>query len=103
VLRIGADRPGIGNPVAGLQRGHPLANRLDHTGTFIARHQRQAVGRRIKPGAEIDIDEIEPDRFLPDQNLAWTRLAGGMVAPFKNFGSAMIGNNNRLHGPKLSL
>jgi hypothetical protein len=97
LLRIGADRPGIGNPVADLERGHPLANRLDHTGTFIAGHQRQAIGGRIKPGAKIDIDEIEPDRLLPDQHLRPDPANQFMVAPFKNFGSAMGGNNDRLH------
>ena len=67
---IGPVRDGVGNTVANRQRGHPLANRLDHAGRLAAKDQIALDRPGIGTGADIDIDEIDADSHMPDHHLA---------------------------------
>jgi hypothetical protein len=51
---------------------HPGTDRLDDPRALAAEPRRQRAG--IETGALVDVDEIEPDRGLPDQHLAAARL-----------------------------
>ncbi len=73
-LGVTADWPRIGNPFTDFDLGDPVADRLDHARTFLPRRERQGR-RRIEPGTEVDIDEIQSDCCLPQADLARPRLA----------------------------
>ena len=69
-LGIGADRRGgVGHPLPDREVGHARADRLDHAGALEARREGQR-GRRVQPGAEVDVDEVQSDSRLPYAHLA---------------------------------
>ena len=84
---IGTDRRrAIGDAVAGLQIGDAGADFLDHARRLAAEPARQL--RRVKPGAVIDIDEVQPHRGMADAGLAGAGLAEIDLLPDQNFGAA---------------
>ena len=84
---IGADRRGaIGDAVAGLDVRDAGADFLDHARGLAAKPARQL--RRIKPGAVVDIDEVQADRGVADTGFAGTGLAELDLLPDQNFGAA---------------
>lgn len=84
---IGTGRSGeIADQVAGRELADIGPDRLDDARRFIAKARRQ-LGR-IEAGADIDVDEIEADRFVADQDLAGTRLADRQRLGGEHFGPA---------------
>src|SRR5690606_27119245 len=80
-----AGRDAICNTVTGPEAFHPFAGFQHNACALAAGRVRQLDG--IKTRADIDVDEIEPDRFLLDQNLAWTRLWRFHILPPQNLRS----------------
>ena len=91
---IAAQAHAIGHPVADAHLRHRVTHRLHDTGAFVTddgRHRRD----RVQPGAVIHVDEIEPDRRLPDQRLSCARCPGVHLVPAQHFGSTVLVNTNR--------
>jgi hypothetical protein len=64
----------------------PLAHRLDHARALHA--QRAGQRLRIQAGAEVDVDEVDADRFMPHLRLARSRRPEVDVHQFHHFRSA---------------
>ena len=92
--RIGTDRPaGIGNPVAHRHLGHARADRQHGAGRFHAQRGRQRG--LVQPGAEIDVDIVQPHRAMLHQRLTRCRIGRGHILPTHHIGAAMGVNSNR--------
>ena len=65
LLRIAADRAGIGHAVANREVRHALAHGHDLARTFAARRERHRRNR-VKPGAVIDVEKVHPRGILLD-------------------------------------
>src|SRR5690606_11131967 len=70
-LCIGPCAGGVGHTVANLQPGHLRPHLFHDSRTLPARYHRQATRRRVKAGTIVDVDEIEANRRVADQHLAW--------------------------------
>ncbi len=68
LLGIGADRPGVADPVAGLEEVDALPDLGHGAGAFTARRQRQ--GQRVQADAVIDVEKVEPDGIVTDARFA---------------------------------
>lgn len=55
-----------------MEAAYPVADRLDHARSLDAEDSRPAR-ERVKAGALIDVDEVDPHGRLPDQQLTQTR------------------------------
>jgi len=87
LLRIGAARPpGVGDALAHLQARHARPHRLHDAGRLHAEPGGQRL--RIKTGAEIDVDIVQPAGGLFEQHLALARLAHFDVHPLHDLGAA---------------
>src|SRR6516165_3048190 len=64
----------VGYPIARADIGHPLADRLHHTGRLHADYVRK-VRHRIASGTMMDISKIEANGSVPDASLARPWLA----------------------------
>ena len=88
LLRVGADRGrGIGDPIPRRRRVDTLPDRFDDPGALHPRRKRERR-RGIEPGAEVDVDVVEPYRFVPDPDLAGSGRADLDVFPPHRIGAA---------------
>ena len=89
-LGIGPGRQsGIGHPVSHRHFRDTLANGLHDPGPFHARRGRQR-GERIEAGPVVYIDEIDPNGFVPEKDLARTGLTGIHLLPFQDLRPACL-------------
>ncbi len=88
-LGVGAERPGVGDPLADPNLAHALADRFDHAGALLTRDEGQ-TRRRIQAAPEIDVDEVESDRCLPDQGLAGPGRPDLNLLELQNLGPARL-------------
>ena len=91
---IGADHRCVGDPVARFQMGDAVADRIDDSRGLHARHERQR--QRIKAGAVIDIDVVQPHCGLLQPDLAGTRRADLDLFPLQHFGTAGLMDSYRV-------
>ena len=87
-LAIGAGEPGISDAIACLQVLHALAHGLDHARGLVAGHHRQL--HRVEARALIGIDEVDPDRGVPDAHLSRTGVGDRDVVHLQCFRSAVL-------------
>ena len=59
---------GVGHTIAGPHVGHARADGLNDSGTLVPRRERKRSA--IEPSPLIDVDEIDANRFEPDESLA---------------------------------
>ena len=78
-----------------MREAHALAHRLDDSRSFETEHGRQA--NRIETGALIGIDEVEPDRFLPDEDLARLGRRARDVDRLQDFGPTRLAGLDGQH------
>jgi len=86
---------GVGHTVADGDLAHARADRCHHAGGFQAWRGRQRR-QRVKPGAVIDVDEVQSDGFMPHQSLAGSGLPGVDLLPLQDLGSSMLMNADGL-------
>ena len=94
-LRVAAEVHAVDDAIADSHLGHAVADRLDDAGAFIADGQRERR-RRVEPGSEVDVDVVEPDRRLPDQRLARSRIGDLDRLPAQNVRAAGFVNAHRV-------
>ena len=102
-LAVGAvGRQGVGDAVARREPGDAGADHLDAAGALEAEHDRE---RGHRPGvrnaaAVIGIDEVEPDRLVPEPDLAGAGRGHVERLPAKHAGGALLvdhgGHRHRL-------
>ncbi len=79
----------IDDAVADLERGHPLAQLVDHAGGFRPRREGQ-LGALVDAGAVVDVDEIDADGGVAQAHLAGGGLRHGHLDPLHHFRSAEL-------------
>ena len=94
---IGADLHLIGDTIARLEVGHPVADRLDLADAFRPGDERIPARRRVHALPKIDVDEVEPDREMVESDLARSRLADLDLAPLEHLGPAGLVDLDRVH------
>jgi hypothetical protein len=66
---------------------YAFAERFDNASRFAARDERQR--NRVQPCAFIDIEEVEPDRSVPNEDLVTRGCAKLDRFPLQNLGPSM--------------
>ena len=89
---IGRFQRRIGDAVANSQIAHALADGFNNARAFKARNGRQSG--RIEPGANICVDEVQPDCRLADQNLSGSRRIQRDRFLCQNVRTTMLMNTN---------
>src|SRR5581483_6676925 len=102
-LGIRAHRPAtVRNAVAHLDLAHTGADRLDHAGALVAGRVRHRT-RGVDTCAEVDVDEVKPDRAMAYARLAGPRLANLALFELEHFGPAGLMDHNRFNLHKSSV
>jgi hypothetical protein len=95
IFRIGAERPGVRDPVA---HGHLIdpGSRLHHdAGPLVPRGK--GKGGAVESHPLIDIDEIDPDRLEPDERISLAGLRDGEVLHREALGFAVLVDADGFH------
>src|SRR3569623_134097 len=90
---IRAHRAGVGHSVARMKVGDALPDRRDDTRALDSRRERKVD--LVEADAVVDVDEIEPDRFVPHPDLSGPRLADRPLLELENLRSANLANDTR--------
>jgi hypothetical protein len=89
LLRIRAVRAVVADAVAGADHRHVRSDGDDRAGPFAA-GDKGKVGRLVEADAVINVDEIQPDRLMPDAGLARPGIADFDIFPLQDFRTAMF-------------
>ena len=92
-LGIGADHRSVRDPVPGSQMRHAVTDHIDGSRRLHARNERQR--QRVKPGAVIDIDEVQSHCGLLQPDLAGTGSTNLDPFPLQHFGAAGLMDSDR--------
>ncbi|KWT78971.1 hypothetical protein APY03_5183 [Variovorax sp. WDL1] len=94
---VGARRRAeVGHAIARQQSAH-LRPDIEHAARGLhARHQRQ--GRRDPAAPQVDVDEVDADRALPDANLARARRRGLAILRVQHLGAAVMSDHHAARG-----
>ncbi|GJE43567.1 hypothetical protein AEGHOMDF_2746 [Methylobacterium soli] len=100
LLRVGALARAVSDPVADLEARDPLAHGRDLARPLLAGREGQ-LGRLVGAGAEVDVDEVHPDRALAHPDLAGARLGARNLRVGHHLGAAILLNSDRLRHREL--
>ena len=95
VFRVGADSTAVRYRVPRSRLGHTLSDFLDRAGRLVAGRERQRHG--VEPHPLVDVDEVHPDRFQPDERMAFRGLGTGDFLQGHRIGAAELVNTDRFH------
>jgi hypothetical protein len=84
----------VGDAVADFDLADARADGLDYARCLAAEHRGKR--HRIQAGALVGIDEVEPDRRVPDAHLARTGVGDLDAVPAQNFRAAVRMNSHRM-------
>ena len=85
------------DPVADLQAARHGADRLDHAGDLVPRHQRGAHPLAVDPVADHDVVVADAARRGADQHVGRTQRRHGDLAQLEDLGPAGAVLDDRLH------
>jgi hypothetical protein len=88
LLAVRARQPGVGDPVARLQVGDALPDRLDDARAFVARDLREL--HRIEPRALVHVDEVDADRGVADARLPRAGIADLDIIVLHDLGTTLL-------------
>ena len=78
------------------------ADRFDLTGGVGSWNERQRRLPRVRAGSNVDVDGIHAHRAQTHHNLFGCRFGIGEIFKLENLRTAMLADENRLHGAMLS-
>ncbi len=96
LLGVGPGRAAIGDAIAGLEPRDRRSDLDDFAGAFGTRRVRHLRGR-IETGAVVDVDEVDPDRVLPQPDLALARRRELDLLELHDFRTAGLMDAYRAH------
>ncbi|MCY1298197.1 hypothetical protein D9M70_476710 [compost metagenome] len=97
LLRVGAERLGIGDPIAGLEAFDIRPDRDHLTRPFLSGDERQ-VRWRVGVAAQVDVDEVDADRPVAHPDLAGARFAEFDVFIGEHVRPAVLMHADCFHG-----